>query len=129
MPATTHGTFHWNELMTWNAEKAKAFYAETLGWRYETLPMPNGAYTLCKAGGAPVGGMLEMTPGGAFDGLPEHWFAYIAVDDVDARLARVEAAGGTIVRLPFDVPDVGRIAIVKDGAGAAIGWITPARRD
>lgn len=125
--ATVHGTFHWNELKTWNVEKAKAFYAETLGWQYETLPMPNGSYTLCKAGDSPVGGMFEMTPGGAFDGLPEHWFAYIAVDDVDARLARVEAAGGTIVHLPFDVPDVGRIAILKDGAGAAIGWITPAR--
>ena len=127
MPMATHGTFHWNELKTWNAEKAKAFYAETHGWQYETLPMPNGSYTLCKAGDSPVGGMFEMTPGGAFDGLPEHWFAYIAVDDVDARLARVEAAGGMIVHLPFDVPDVGRIAIVKDGAAAAIGWITPAR--
>ncbi len=128
MSETTHGTFHWNELMTWNVEKAKAFYAETLGWQYEAFPMPNGAYTVCKAGGSPVGGMLEMTPGGEFDGLPEHWFAYIAVDDVDARLAKTEAAGGAIIRPPFDVPDVGRIAIVKDSAGAAIGWITPARR-
>ena len=127
-PTTEHGAFHWNELMTRSLEKAKAFYAETLGWQYETFPAPSGAYTLCKAGGSPVGGMFEMTPGGEFDGIPDHWFAYVAVDDVDARLAKVEAAGGAILRSPFDVPEVGRIAIVKDSAGAAIGWITPALR-
>jgi predicted enzyme related to lactoylglutathione lyase len=26
-----HGTFYWNELMTRDAEKAKDFYASTLG--------------------------------------------------------------------------------------------------
>jgi predicted enzyme related to lactoylglutathione lyase len=29
--AWSHGTFYWNELMTRDAEKAKTFYADTLG--------------------------------------------------------------------------------------------------
>ena len=124
MPSTNHGEFHWNELMTRNVTDAKAFYTETLGWQYEAFPMPEGEYTVCKAGDVPAGGMMEMS-GRAFDGIPDHWFAYIAVDDVDARLAKVEVAGGEIVRPTFDVPKVGRIAIVKDKTGAAIGWITP----
>lgn len=128
MPAAQHGQFHWNELMTWSVDKAKAFYADTLGWNYEAFPMAAGDYTICKAGDEVVGGMMEMKPGAGFDGLPDHWFAYIAVDDIDARLAKVEAAGGEIMRPPFDIPDVGRIAIVKDKAGAAIGWITPAQQ-
>ena len=33
MPMTAHGTFFWNELMTWSVDKAKAFYQETLGWQ------------------------------------------------------------------------------------------------
>ncbi|MFQ5973749.1 MAG: VOC family protein [Alphaproteobacteria bacterium] len=124
-----HGHFHWNELMTWDAEKAKAFYADTLGWTFEAFPMPEGAgaYTVCKAGDDPVGGIMEMKPGTGFDGVPDHWFAYITVDDVDSRLAKVEAAGGQVMRPPFDVPNVGRIAIVKDAAGGAVGWITPAQ--
>ena len=126
MPPATHGRFHWNELMTWNVEGAKAFYAETLGWTYDSHPMPEGVYTLCKADGAEVAGMMEMTPGAGFDGVPDHWFAYIEVDDVDARTARVADAGGEVLRPAFDVPGVGRIAIVKDGAGAAVGLISPA---
>lgn len=128
MPTTTHGLFHWNELMTWNVEKAKEFYAETLGWSFETFPMEEGEYTVCKAGEEIAGGIFGLAPGSGFDGVPDHWFAYITVDDIDARLAKVQAAGGEIMRPAFDVPDVGRIAIVKDKAGAAIGWITPAEQ-
>ncbi len=126
MSAEWHGRFYWTELMTWNAEKAKAFYAETLGWTYDVMPMAEGGdYIVCKAGDIMAGGIMEMKPGTGFDGLPDHWFAYIAVDDIDARVAQVEAAGGEIMRPPFDVPEVGRIAMVKDAAGAAIGWLTP----
>ena len=42
MPMTAHGTFFWNELMTWSVDKAKAFYQETLGWQYESHPMADG---------------------------------------------------------------------------------------
>ena len=89
-----------------------------------------GTYTLCKAGGrAIVAGIFEMKPGAGFDGMRDHWFAYIAVDDVDARVAGVGAAGGEVCRAPFDVPDVGRFAVVKDSAGAVIGWVTPVARE
>ena len=63
-----------------------------------------------------------------FDGIPEHWFSYIEVDDVDARVAKVAPAGGKIHREPWDVPNVGRIAIVADINGAVIGWMTSASR-
>ena len=127
---TAHGTFFWNELMTWSVDKAKAFYAETLGWQYESHPMADGGtYTLCKAGEAMAAGIFEMKPDAGFDGVPDHWFSYIAVDDIDARLAGVEAAGGEVSRPAFDVPDVGRFAVVKDGGGAFIGWVTPIERD
>jgi predicted enzyme related to lactoylglutathione lyase len=124
-----HGQFHWNELMTWSVDKAKSFYADTLGWQYEAFPMPQGGeYTVCKAGDEPAGGILEMKPGTGFDGMPDHWFAYITVDDIDARLTKVKDAGGEIMRAPYDVPNVGRIAVVKDKAGASIGWITPVQQ-
>ena len=129
MPMTAHGTFFWNELMTWSVDKAKAFYQETLGWQYESHPMADsGTYTLCKAGDAMAAGIFEMKPDAGFDGVPDHWFSYIAVDDIDARLADVAAAGGEVCRPAFDVPDVGRFAVVKDSAGAFIGWVTPIQR-
>ncbi len=124
-----HGTFHWNELMTRDAEKAKAFYAATLDWTFDAMPMPQGGtYWMAKVGDAPVGGIFTMD-GPRFEGMPEHWLAYIAVDDVDARASKVEAAGGKIRRPAFDVPGVGRIVILEDINGAAMGWMTPAAQD
>ena len=122
---TAHGHFHWNELMTHNAARARDFYAKSLGWTYDDMPMPGGAYTLIKSGDSLVGGMFPITDP-QMSKMPEHWFAYIAVDDVDARLKKLKAAGGKVHREPFDVPGVGRIAIVEDVNGAMQGWMTPA---
>ena len=126
MAASQHGHFYWNELMTWKPEDAKAFYADTLGWQYEDMPMPDGSYVICKVGDQAAAGIFPMKPDAGFEGMPDHWFAYIAVDDVDACLDKVAAAGGEVIRPAFDVPGVGRIALVRDKAGSAIGWITPA---
>src|SRR5687767_2435278 len=93
-----HGHFYWNELMTRDVEGAKAFYAGTLGWRFDGMPMAEvGTYWVCKDGDQPLGGILDMSPP-QFDGLPPHWFAYIAVDDVDARVAKATAAGAELLR-------------------------------
>lgn len=123
-----HGIFYWNELMTRDAEKAKAFYGKSLGWTFSEMPMESGAtYVLATLGDKPVAGFFPMDEP-HFDGVPEHWFAYIAVDNVDERLELAKAHGGEIMRPPFDVPGVGRIAILKDAGGAAIGWMTPAEQ-
>ena len=120
----THGAFYWNELMTRDVEKAKRFYEDALGWSFEGMPMEDGTYWLVKSGDRPLGGMFEMT-GTDFDGMPEHWMAYISVDDIDARLEKAVAGGATITRPAFDVPGVGRIAIIQEPGGACIGWMTP----
>ena len=121
----THGSFYWNELMTRDVERSAAFYGDILGWTFETMPMPEGGnYWVAKMGDQPVGGLFPMQ-GPEFEGMPDHWFSYIAVDDVDARVGRVRGAGGEVIREPFDVAGVGRIAIIKDATGAAVGWMTP----
>ena len=120
-----HGRFYWNELMTHDVEVAKRFYGGVLGWTFEAMPMAEGTYWIAKMGDKPVGGMFPMS-GPHFDRAPEHWVPYIAVDDVDARLKKAIAAGASAMREPFEVPGVGRIAIVKDPSGAVSGWMTPA---
>lgn len=119
-----HGTFYWNELNTRDAETAKAFYGALVGWTFDEMTMPDGSYWVAMQDGKPAGGIFTMA-GPDFEGVPEHWFTYLAVDDVDTRVERVSAAGGQVVRPAFDVPGVGRIAIVKDPLGAVLGIMTP----
>jgi hypothetical protein len=121
----SHGNFYWNELMTRDAEAAKRFYGASLGWTFESMPMPDGTYWVAKMGTTPVGGIFTMS-GPMFEGIPEHWFAYIAVDNVEARTKKLTAAGGKIMKEPFDVPGVGRIVIVQDNKGVTLGLMTPA---
>ncbi|MCX5513809.1 VOC family protein [Kaistia algarum] len=119
------GTFYWNELMTRDAARAKDFYAKTLGWTFDSMPMGEaGDYHIAKVGDTMVGGIMELS-GAQFEGVPDNWFSYIAVDDLDQRLALLKENGGMVIREPFDVPGVGRIAIIAIPGGAAQGWMVP----
>ncbi len=120
-----HGEFYWNELMTHDVEKAKAFFTETVGWSFEGMAMPEGfTYWVAKLGDKPVGGVMSMLPDMP-PGTPSHWLSYLNVADIDTQLTRITPAGGQILRSAFDVAGVGRIAIIADPTGAVMGWITP----
>jgi uncharacterized protein len=122
-----HGTFYWNELMTRDVARAKKFYADTIGWSFDAMPMPPGdTYWVAKMGADPVAGIFDIS-GAEFNGVPESWMSYIAVDNVDARIKKAVAAGGKLMKPAFDVPGVGRIAILMEPGGAGIGWMTPAK--
>jgi len=122
----SHGHFQWNELLTHDVERAKHFYETTIGWSFEPMQMQDGAtYWVANFDGQPVAGIFP-TDRPEFAKVPEAWMSYLAVDDVDARVRKAEAAGAKLMRPIFDVPDVGRIAILTEPGGAGIGWMTPA---
>lgn len=121
-----HGTFNWNELMTRNVGKAKKFYGDSLGWTFEDMAMGEmyGTYTIARVGDQMVAGMFDIS-GDMFKGQPETWFTYVAVDDLDQRLAKAKKAGGKVLREPWDVPGIGKIAIIADPNGVTQGWMVP----
>ncbi len=122
-----HGTFVWNELLTRDVEAAKKFYASLVGWSFKPMPMEGGGtYWVAEIDGKPVAGIMAM-PEHLPPDVPPHWFEYLEVDDVDARLKLAAEHGGRLMRPPFDVPGVGRIGFVFDRSGAALGLMTPAR--
>jgi len=122
----SHGTFYWNELLARDINGAKKFYTDTIGWSFDAMPTPDGGtYWVAKMGEQPVAGIFDIN-GPDYAGVPEGWMSYIAVDDVDARLKKAVAAGAKVMKPAFDIPGVGRIAILKEPGGAGIGWMTPA---
>lgn len=125
-PATwTHGTFFWNELLTRDVERAKHFYKDTIGWTFEPMPMDGGrTYWCAMLGSKPVAGIFTLAAP-EFDGVPEGWMSYLAVDDVDKRVEKAVKAGAKLMRPIFDVAAVGRIAILREPGGAGVGWMTP----
>ena len=120
-----HGTVHWNELMTADVEAAKAYYSTMCGWTFDSMPMPEGTYHVAKKGDQMICGMMDLADMGDQAQMPPHWLMYLAVDDVDAATKATEEAGGQVYRAPWDVPGVGRIAIIADPTGAGLGIMTP----
>jgi predicted enzyme related to lactoylglutathione lyase len=124
-PAWSHGRFQWNELRTRDAERAMRFYKETIGWTFDRMSTPTGEpYWVANMDGKPVAGLFPLTSP-QFDGVPESWMSFLAVDDVDARVAKAIKGGARLVMPIFDVPDVGRIAMLLEPSGAGVGWMTP----
>lgn len=116
-----HGVFSWNELTTTDMPAAKKFYREALGWELQDLNNPNMAYTIAKKDNREVAGIMGMPADSP--GMPPSWGSYVTVDDVDARVARVQALGGKLCVAPRDIPDVGRFAVIADPQGAMLAMI------
>ncbi len=122
-PPAKFGLGHicWNELLTNDVPAAGAFYTQLLGWQAVSGPPPIGHYTVFKMKNQDVGGMMACP----MSDVPPHWLAYVHVTDVDALVQKVSALGGQVISPAFDIPTVGRIAIMKDPQGAVLGLFKP----
>jgi predicted enzyme related to lactoylglutathione lyase len=120
-PPSKLGHFGWNELVTTNAAKAKKFYTALLGWKARPFSKGMPEYTIFVQGKDGIGGMMQCPQ----PGNPAQWIPYIFVKDVDATAKKTAKLGGEICKEPFDIPNVGRIAILADPQGAAFGIIKP----
>ena len=123
-----HGSLIWYELMTSDADAARAFYQAVVGWTidaqgsnggghkgYRMIAMPDGA----------VGGLLPLTEAMIGHGAKPAWLFYIHVSDVEEAVAGIEKAGGRTLMAPWDTPGIGRFAMVADPHGAPFYVMDP----
>ncbi len=123
--STVHAKVIWSELMSRDYEASKKFFADVLGWTYNDMEQMGGNYTSAVVDGEEVVGIGNSIAMKIPDDIPSHWMTYIGVDDIDAVVTAVEASGGTVKNPPFDVPNVGKFAIIADPSGAVFGFIQP----
>jgi len=113
------GSFCWVELGTSDNEAAKNFYTQLFGWEADDHPMgPGMVYTILRLGSKDVGALYELMPEMKAQGVPPHWMSYVSVDNADETAEKAKAAGATIIKEPFDVFTLGRMAVIQDPAGA-----------
>jgi uncharacterized protein len=122
MPTITQhapGTFCWPELATTDAAAAKKFYSALFNWDGFDVPMgDDGPYSLMRAGGQDAGAIYGITREMREHGVPPNWMAYVAVASADQAAEKAKTLGGEVVKPPFDVWDLGRMAVLKDPTGA-----------
>lgn len=112
--------------MTSDTAAAKDFYSKVFGWTMTDEPMPEMemTYTVLKANGQEVGGLMPLSAPQIQSNPPPHWGVYVTVEDVDVTVDLVKELGGTILVSPNDIPDVGRFAVIQDPQGAALSIIS-----
>ncbi|MBA2955177.1 VOC family protein [Nocardioides sp. MAH-18] len=114
--ANEPGTPIWNEVLTTDVDRATAFYADVLGVSWEAMGVEGAPpYTCLMVEGRPVGGAMALGP--EMEGVPPHWNVYFNVESTDDTVARATELGGTVVAPAFDVPTVGRLAVLADPQG------------
>ncbi|GAA1736064.1 VOC family protein [Luedemannella helvata] len=119
MAAVGAGVPGWVDLGSPDLAVTRRFYGELFGW--EPRLSPSGEYTtFLKDGLAVAGAGPLMTPD-----QPVVWTTYIIVTDADDTAAKAESAGGQLIAPPFDIRDLGRMAIILDPTGAVVGIWQP----
>jgi uncharacterized protein len=101
------------EIYSKDAEASSAFYGQLFGWK--TTPIMPEYMLFDGAGGI----------GGGFNGMlsaENRHCLYIAVEDIEAKLAEIEAAGGKTVKPKSKISDEhGFMALFVDPSGNTLG--------
>jgi len=118
-PEIAPGAPCWIDLMTSDPDRAREFYTRLFGWTYQTGDQDKyGGYIMAFRNGQPVAGMMQN---GGQSGYPDVWTTYLRTEDIDAVADAAGRSGGQVFMPPMDVPEQGRMAMIGDAGGAAVG--------
>ena len=107
------------DLSTTDQDGAKRFYSALFGWEANDQPVGDGVvYSMMQKGGKDVGAISPQPQQQREAGVPPMWNNYISVESADATAERATELGANVHAPPFDVMDVGRMAVIQDPQGA-----------
>lgn len=113
-----HGEVTWHELMTGDPQAAQAFYADVLGWRFDSGDAGGRSYSVILAGEVPIGGMIGLDEAMQQGGARPVWAGYVAVDSLEQAADGVRARGGQMLMEGLAIPGMGRCALAAGPEGA-----------
>ncbi len=117
-----------------NRQRMAAFYQSAFGWQTQMLGEEMGHYVVAHTTET-VDGMVS-TPGtingGFYERKPEwpaqHPSVVIAVDDIQAAMRQVAAAGGDVLGEPMEIPGIGQYVSFMDTEGNRVSMLQPLAR-
>ena len=126
------------EIHATDLERAKKFYSDVFGWEMQQMGSEYGNYVVIKTGPMPNETPVTMENVGINGGMmlrnapvpphgmgPNAFVCIIGVDNIDAYISKVEAAGALPQTDKMDVPGVGLLRYYKDPEGNIFGMLQP----
>jgi len=120
------------EIHAKDMNKMQRFYGDVFGWKITDLGPQMGGYRMIETGADAAGEKWPGIDGGMnprrgelpAEGQPLNaYVCTIGVDDLDAYMAKVVAAGGTKATEKMPIPGVGSLAYAKDPEGNIFGMM------
>jgi predicted enzyme related to lactoylglutathione lyase len=121
-PAATVGKFVWHEQVSSEPKEAEDFYTRLFGWDTEVYKPGEVDYPMISARGQNHGAFATAMEGAP----PPHWLSHVHVEKLEDTLEKVTGAGGKVAAGPFEMGEVGRLAIIADPQGAYVSAYQPA---
>jgi predicted enzyme related to lactoylglutathione lyase len=116
------GRWVWAELFADNVDTEKAFYHEVFGWEFESRGTGTHTYTLVRADGKPIAGIIHHTKKANAE-RSARWLPFISVPDAARAAEQATASGGKVVIPPKILPGRGESSVLKDPEGAFFGVV------
>ncbi len=113
------GAFCWETLSTSDVDRAKKFWTAVCPWKASTgAGMPTFS----------VGEGMENQVADiqtAQGPVPPNWLTFVVVEKIEPSCDKAGALGGKVMMPAMAVPGIGRIAVILDPLGAALGLFEP----
>lgn len=126
MADSPHGRFVWYEMMTVDKDRTLDFYKKVVDWGAQDWEGSDPPYTMFSVGEAPVAGLMDLPEEAPAAGAQPHWLGYVSTPDTDASVEKAKELGGSVLVEPMSIPEVGRMAVLKDPQGAEFSVFTAA---
>ncbi|GAA3782700.1 VOC family protein [Streptomyces chiangmaiensis] len=118
MAVQPEGSPCWADAMFADAEGAKTFYGDVLGWTFGEASSQYGNYTQAYADGKAVAAVVPPMPGQEGQSA---WCLYFASADAAATAGRIRDHGGEVLMEPMQVGNFGTMALAREPSGAVFG--------
>jgi predicted enzyme related to lactoylglutathione lyase len=131
-PEPTHlrldGKFVWFDLFTSDLQATRQFYEALFGWSFQETPCGEKQVLTITREGVPIANVVSADKTKIKD-QPSRWLSYMSVADVDQTVLRIGKNHGSVYMPPKNLPDRGRVAVVKDPEGAVFAVVTTSEGD
>src|SRR4051794_22887759 len=116
MASTTPRPIAHLELHTTDRERARSFYSELLGWRFERIVTGGRDYLALDPGDGPSGGIVECGTERAL------WLPYVSVPEITSATDRAERLGASVLLDPTEGPAGWRSVVAAPESGEIAFW-------
>lgn len=124
-PVVVEGGPVWIDLGTHDIDGAVEFYTALFGWDFHPGSEEFGGYRMIHKDGLPIGGAMTtlMGPDGPSEQPqgPTAWSVYLRTADIESTVTAASEHGAQVIVPAMDIADLGKMAMVIDPSGAAVG--------